>query len=134
MSVNKMIRDAVRTFNMHVLNPAMLLLAGREHWYAAALQHTGRRSGKTYTTPVVADRVVDGVIVPLPYGTGIDWLRNVVASGHATITVHGRTYAVTDPQLIDAETAGPQLSARRRRVFERFGVDCFVKLRWDEQR
>ena len=76
MAVNRMIRDAVRTFNKHVLNPAMLLLAGREHWYAAALQHTGRRSGKTYTTPVVADRVVDGVIVPLPYGTGVDWLRN----------------------------------------------------------
>ncbi|WP_370331896.1 nitroreductase family deazaflavin-dependent oxidoreductase [Mycolicibacterium hippocampi] len=134
MSVNGMMRDGVRTFNKHVLNPAMLLLAGRKHWYAAVLRHTGRRSGKAYATPVVAERVADGVIVPLPYGTGVDWLRNVVASQHATITVRGRTYAVTDPQLIDAETAGPQLSPRRRRVFERFGVDCFVKLRWAEQR
>ncbi|GAB3231649.1 nitroreductase/quinone reductase family protein [Mycolicibacterium hippocampi] len=132
MPTNRMIWDAVRTFNKHVLNPAMLLLAGRKHWYAAALRHTGRRSGKTYTTPVVAERVADGVIVPLPYGTGVDWLRNVVASGDAMITVHGRTYAVTDPQLIDAKTAGAQLSLRRRRVFERFGVDCFLKMRWDE--
>ncbi len=133
MAINGMIRDAVRTFNKHVLNPAMLLLAGRKYWYAAALRHTGRRSGKVYTTPVVAERVTDGVIVPLPYGTGVDWLRNVVASGEATITVGGRTYSVADPQLIDAETAGSQLSARRRRAFERFGVDSFVKLRWAEQ-
>ena len=29
--------------------------------YAAAIRHTGRRSGKQYTTPVVVERVADGV-------------------------------------------------------------------------
>lgn len=124
------VKNAVRKFNKHVLNPAMLLLAGRRHWYAAVLRHTGRNSGRSYATPVVAERVADGCfIVPLPYGTRVDWLLNVLASGHATITAAGQTYAVTDPEVIDAATAGPQLSPRRRRAFERFGVANFVRVR-----
>ena len=121
------LRDAVRTFNKCVLNPAMMQLA-RKHWYAAVIRHTGRRSGKKYATPVVADRVDDGFILPLPYGTGVDWLRNVVAAGGATVTVDGETFDVVEPEVIDAATAAPQLSPRRRHAFQRFGIKSFVKL------
>lgn len=122
------LRDAVRTFNKYVFNPVMRQFAGRKHWYAAAIRHTGRRSGKRYATPVVAERVVDGFIVPLPYGTGVDWLRNVVAAGRATVTVGGETFDVIQPEIIDAAAAAPQLSPRRRQVFHRFGIKSFVKL------
>lgn len=36
------LRDAVRSFNKHVLNPAMLHLAGRKHSYASVIRHRGR--------------------------------------------------------------------------------------------
>lgn len=120
-------KSALRTFNKHVLNPAMLLLAGRKHWYAAVIRHTGRRTGKAYATPVVAERVADGVIIPLPYGTGVDWLCNALAAGKASITVAGQSFDVVDPRIIDAKAAAEQLSARRRREFARFGIDRFVK-------
>ncbi|WP_099022422.1 nitroreductase/quinone reductase family protein [Mycolicibacterium palauense] len=124
---NPRVRDAVRAFNKRVLNPVMRLLAGRRYWYASMLRHTGRRSGRSYSTPVVADVVADGIIVPLPYGTGVDWLRNVLADGQATITTHGRTYQVSDPEVIDADTAEPQLPPRRRDLYHRFDVDRYVK-------
>ena len=100
MSSNTMtpLRDAVRVFNKHVLNPVMMNLAGRKHWYAAVIRHTGRRSGKTYATPVVADRVANGFILPLPYGTGVDWLRNVLAAGRATVTVGARRSTSPSPR------------------------------------
>jgi hypothetical protein len=123
------VRDAVRAFNKHILNPAMLHLAGRKHFYAGVVRHTGRRSGKRYATPAVVDRVADGFILPLPYGTGVDWLRNVLVAGEATVTVDGRTYNVIEPEIIDAAAALPQLSERRRRAFARFGIDNFVKMR-----
>jgi deazaflavin-dependent oxidoreductase (nitroreductase family) len=123
------IPDAVRSFNKYFLNPAMLHLAGRKHWYASVIRHTGRRSGKNYATPVVAERIADGFIVPLPYGTAVDWLRNVRAAGEATVTVGGQTYDVVSPEIIDAAAALPQLSERRRRAFARFGIDNFVKVR-----
>ena len=123
------LKNAVRVFNKHVLNPVMMNLAGRKHWYAAVIRHTERRSGKSYATPVVADRVADGFILPLPYGTGVDWLRNVLAAGRATVTVAGETFDVIAPEIIDAATATPQLSPRRRRAFQQFGIDKFVKLK-----
>lgn len=67
-------------------------------------------------------------MIPLPYGTDIDWLRYVVTSGRATIVSGGRTVEVVDPQVIDEATAAPHLSARRRLAFERFGIERFVRL------
>lgn len=121
-------RDAVRIFNKHALNPVMMRMAGRKHWYAGVIRHTGRRTGKEYATPVVADRVADGFIVPLPYGTGVDWLRNVLAADRATIQAGGQTCQVVHPVVIDAEAAASQLSPRRRRAFQRFGIDRYLKI------
>lgn len=120
-------KATVLTFNKRVLNPLMLLLAGRRHWYASRLQHTGRRSGTTYSTPVVADQIGTDVIVPLPYGTQVDWLRNVIAANSATITTRGQTVSVADPQIVAAETVLPLLPLRRRRALSRFGIKNFVK-------
>jgi len=124
---NPRVRDSVRNFNKHVLNPAMRPLAGRRHWYASQLEHTGRKSGHHYCTPVVAVKVADGMVVPLPYGTDVDWLRNVLAAGDATITSNGRTYHVVKPKVVDAATAEQQLATWRRWTFHAANVDNYVK-------
>lgn len=120
--------DTVRVFNKHVLNPAMMLVAGRKYWYASVIEHTGRHTGKKYATPVVAERVYDGVIIPLPYGTHTDWLQNVLAAGHATIRMHGETYEAVNPQIIDPATAAGQLAPRQKRAFDRFNVRNYLKM------
>ena len=120
---------AVRASNKHLLNPVMVRLAGRKHWYAAAIRHTGRRSGKPYTTPVVADRVQDGFLIPLPYGTKVDWLQNVLAAGGATLSADGDTCEVVAPEVIDAKEAVPLLAERRRRTFQRVGIEHYLKVR-----
>ena len=122
------VKNTVRTFNKYVLNPAMMHLAGRKHWYASVIRHTGRRSGRHYATPVVADRVDDGFIIPLPYGTDVDWLRNVQACGEAVVTNQGRDYDVIEPRIVDAQAASTQLPSRRARAFERFGIEQFLKV------
>ncbi|HTX95478.1 MAG TPA: nitroreductase family deazaflavin-dependent oxidoreductase [Mycobacterium sp.] len=124
-----MVLDTVRVFNKHVLNPLMMLVAGQKYWYAGVIEHTGRRSGKKYSTPVVIDRVSDGYIIPLPYGTEVDWLRNVLAAGRATLRVHGETVQAVEPEILDAAAAAQQLSPRRRREFARFGIKKYLKLK-----
>jgi deazaflavin-dependent oxidoreductase (nitroreductase family) len=121
--------NAIRASNKYLLNPLMVQLAGHKHWYAAAIKHTGRRSGKQYTTPVVAERIADGFVIPLPYGTDVDWLQNVRAAGRATISSQGEDYEVIQPEIIDAATALPLLSAQRRRTFERVGIDGYLLLK-----
>ncbi len=120
--------NAVRASNRHLLNPVMLRLAGHRHWYAAAIRHTGRRSGTQYSTPVVAERVPDGFVIPLAYGTRVDWLKNVLAAGRATIAVDGESYDVAQPEIVDAPAALPVLSDRRRRTFQRVGIQQFLKV------
>ena len=115
--------------NKHLLNPLMLRLAGSRYWYASVVEHTGRRSGKTYSTPIVADRVDGEVLIPLPYGTGVDWVRNVLAAGRATLVHKGETFSITSPQLIDAAQALPRVPASRRRTFERIDIGHFMKAR-----
>lgn len=122
------LKDQVRLFNKHVLNPVMLVLAGRRHWYASALEHVGRKSGRTYTTPVVAGRVPDGFVVPLPYGTEVDWLRNVLAAGTAKLRSGGVTYVVTEPRIIDAAEAFTQVSPAYAQAWCRFGIARYLKV------
>ncbi|MGO9155834.1 nitroreductase family deazaflavin-dependent oxidoreductase [Mycobacterium sp.] len=119
--------DIVRVLNKHVGNPAMMPMSGRKHYFASVIEHTGRRSGKHYATPVVTDRTADGFIVGLPYGTEVDWLRNVLAAGRATIRCGGQTYDVVGPQVIDAASAKPLLSAKYRRRFGWLPIANYVK-------
>lgn len=121
--------NAVRTSNRYLLNPLMLRRAGRKHFYAAAITHTGRRSGKQYTTPVVAERITDGFVIPLPYGAGVDWLHNVLATGRASIRSQGEDFDVVQPEVIESESALPLLSAQRRRTFERVGIKQYLQVK-----
>ncbi len=123
-----MVLDKVRVFNKHVLNPVMMIVAGQKYWYAGVIEHTGRRSGKTYATPVVIERAGDGFIIPLPYGTDVDWLRNVLAAGKATLRVHGETCQAVEPEIVDAAAASQQLSPRRQREFSRFRISNYLKM------
>jgi deazaflavin-dependent oxidoreductase (nitroreductase family) len=92
--------DAVRQANKRVLNPLMLHLAGHRHWYAARLEHVGRHSGRQYATPVVAQPSDGGLAIPLPYGTEVDWLRNLQAAGRGILQVDGVRYSITDPRIV----------------------------------
>lgn len=123
------VRTLIKTSNKYLLNPVMLRLAGRRYWYASVIRHTGRSSGKQYSTPIVADRVGEHFIAPLPYGIQVDWVRNVIESGRATLVSKGRTYQVRSPEIIDATQALPLLPADRRRTFSRIGVEHFLRVR-----
>lgn len=121
--------DAVRAFNKHLLNPAMMKLAGRRHWYAAVIQHKGRRSGKEYATPVWAEPTEDGFVVPLPYGEEVDWLRNVLKAGKCTIEAKGVSYPVGELEVVEASEVEPVLPSWPRFLFKLYGVRSYLKAR-----
>jgi hypothetical protein len=120
--------DAVRGFNKHLLNPAMLHLAGRRGWYAARVEHVGRRSGRRYATPVWAERTPDGFVIPLPYGVDVDWCRNLLAAGGGVLEDDGVRYAVGRPEVVEATAALPLLPPRLRRLFGLYGVSHYLAL------
>lgn len=90
---------------MHKLtNPRLVRLAGRSGSQLATVHHVGRRSGLPYATPVMAHRCHDDVIIPLPYGTDVDWLRNIQSAGRTDVDLDGQTFTVDRPVVVDSPT------------------------------
>lgn len=93
----------IAKLNKRVTNPVQRLWAPRLP-YMAVIEHTGRKSGNTYRTPVMA--FVDGgaLSVVLNYGATSDWVRNVQATGSAGVVHRGKHYRLTDPRVIPVDS------------------------------
>lgn len=118
-------RGAARLFNRLVM-----LLAGTR-WLPlyGVIEHRGRRSGRLFRTPVVVRPTPDGFIVPMPWGEGTDWYRNVRAAGGCTIRWTGRDYRLVDPEVIDASAARSSFSSALQAGLRRFGIRQCLRLR-----
>lgn len=80
-----------------VLNPKIKRLARRLP-PLAVLHHTGRKSGRTFETPVQAYRTPTGFIVGLAYGSDAQWAKNLLAAHTGEITRAGHRYTLTTPR------------------------------------
>ncbi|MDP8929886.1 MAG: nitroreductase family deazaflavin-dependent oxidoreductase [Actinomycetota bacterium] len=89
-----------RHINKRVFNPWELKRGDRP-----VLTHVGRTSGKTYRTPLDAHPVERGYLFILVYGSESDWVRNVLAAGHARLTIGGEDVDLTSPRLVDEDQA-----------------------------
>jgi hypothetical protein len=59
----------------------------------------------------------------------VDWVRNVLTAGGATVVRKGETFATEAPEIIDATQALPMVTQDHRRSFERVGIGHFLRLR-----
>jgi deazaflavin-dependent oxidoreductase (nitroreductase family) len=103
--------------------------AGTPGAYASVIRHQGRRTGRTYQTPVWAVPTEDGFVIAIVYGSGTDWLKNVVASGAAAIVHHGATYPVDQPEIVPMEHARAYFPATLQRTHRLVGVEGCLRVR-----
>ncbi len=118
----------IRRLNRAALNPAMLVLAGRARSYASVVHHIGRRSGRSYVTPVLAERSGNRLYIPLPYGMHVDWLANVLAAGFCEVEHKGERFSATTPAVVPAAEAGMALRPRPRALLDLYGVTDYLRL------
>jgi deazaflavin-dependent oxidoreductase (nitroreductase family) len=109
------------------LNPVIVRLAGGQHFHMAGqIRHVGRRSGRTYITPVSARRSGDRVLIALTFGNQSDWARNVRAAGGGSIRINGTDLEVVQPQFVNLADARPLVQAaftrRERAGFRLLGI------------
>ena len=117
--------DAIRWYNKKIRNPVMLRLGINQ---VTAIHHTGRRSGTDYVTPVWAERIGQSFFIHLPYGTGMDWCRNILAAGGCAVEHDGTLYETDAAVIVPAAEAVPFLPAGMRRVDRLFGVESYLRL------
>lgn len=78
------------------------------------IRHRGRRSGRTYETPVNVFTTDTGVRIALTYGPDSDWVKNVMAADGCQLRTRGRDLTLTAPRLVhDPDRAGVRRFERR---------------------
>jgi deazaflavin-dependent oxidoreductase (nitroreductase family) len=113
--------------NKRVFNPMELRRGERP-----VLTHVGRSSSTVYRTPLDAHPVGDGYVFILVYGSESDWVKNVLAAGHASLAIDGEEVELTAPRLIAEEEAwrilddGVRRPPRVLRITEYLRMDLAV--------
>ncbi len=120
-------QNALRLFT-RAMRPLALRSAGKEGSKTSVVRHVGRRSGRTYETPVIAAQHDDTFLIALPYGERTDWLKNVLGSGAAAIVTHGHVYEVDRPEVIPMAEATAYFRPREQRMHRQFHVDSALQV------
>lgn len=109
-------------------NPHFVPVARRVPPFAV-VHHVGRRSGRRFRTPVVAvARPRDGggggvdVVVALPYGPGVDWVRNGQAAAALVLERRSHAYHLDDLRVLHGDDALAVLPVAVRAVLVPLGT------------
>jgi deazaflavin-dependent oxidoreductase (nitroreductase family) len=113
-----------RRWNSYVTRPVISRLMR-----VAVLKHTGRLSGRVYTTPVSARPTVTGFVVPLSFGEKADWYRNILAANGCVIQWKGVEYRLIDPQMISLVEARSAFNFVERWLLPVTGIKQFIQFR-----
>ena len=122
------LQNGLRLFT-RVMRPLALRSAGKQGSSTSVVCHVGRRSGRTYQTPVIAVRHDDSFLIALPYGERTDWLKNVLDKGSAVIVTNGHSYQVDQPEVIPMAEATGYFRPKEQRMHRQFHVDTALQVR-----
>ncbi|EHI13756.1 nitroreductase family deazaflavin-dependent oxidoreductase [Mycolicibacterium thermoresistibile] len=112
----------VAKFNRRVTNPLARALTP---WLPAqgTLEHTGRKSGRRYRTPLLVFPTRDGFVFLVGYGPESDWVKNVLAAGAAVLHKRGKAVALADPRLVSKAEAAQLITPGSRLFYRLFPYD-----------
>jgi deazaflavin-dependent oxidoreductase (nitroreductase family) len=91
--------------------------------------HRGRKSGRIYHTPVNVFRRGDAYLFFLTYGSDVEWVKNVLASGSCTLEIRRQMVDLDEPRLITDPELRPAPAIGRfieRRIA---GVTQYLRMR-----
>jgi deazaflavin-dependent oxidoreductase (nitroreductase family) len=113
----------VAKVNKHTFNKAEIKRGKRP-----VLTHVGRRSGRSYHTPMDAHGVDGGFVFFPMYGPDSDWVMNVLAAGTASVSKDGADYDLTNPRLISRNDARQQVAAGTKMPPEKLNIDQYLQM------
>jgi hypothetical protein len=78
----------------NTLNRGVIRLAHSGHGPFSLVRHVGRKTGRSYETPLLLAVHGNDFIAELTYGPRVAWYRNVVAAGGCTVLSRGVEYRI----------------------------------------
>jgi deazaflavin-dependent oxidoreductase (nitroreductase family) len=109
----------------NTLNRWTTRMARSGHGPFSLIQHVGRKSGRTYETPVILARAPQGFVAELTYGDKVDWYRNIVAAGGCVVIHHGTRHQVDRIEPCSAEDGRAAYPAPFRQILRLTGRKQF---------
>lgn len=117
----------VAEFNRYLTNPLARLVASRIPPFVM-IEHQGRRSGRRYRTPVMGWVAGDELIIALTYGPGVEWIKNLAATGGGAIVQRSRRRQVGAPRVEHGIAGAPGIPWPVRRLLSLTGVEDYLRL------
>jgi len=114
--------------NKHCTNKLLIHIAGKRFGHFAVLTHAGRKTGKLYRIPIIAEPVENGFIFALTYGKKVDWAANVLAAAGCSLLWKNAEYALCNPEFIDRQTGLKAFPALIRAGLRLAGIQDFLRL------
>ena len=116
------------------LNPLIRRVAGGSRTPVVSLvYHRGRRSGRTYASPVGVGSTGREFLIPLTFGADADWCRNVLAAGRCSILWRGRKYTAVEPEVVIDDSVRSELADAfdpiQRFLLRAMGTHAFLRIR-----
>ncbi len=127
-----MSHNRIRSFNKHILNRLTRKFANSSRGPFAVIRHVGRRSGKPYETTIMVEPAGDSFMIALTYGPEVDWYRNLMAAGHATLLWHGKVYALAKPEPMTIQAALSAFPQPQKSILRLLGTKHFVSTKCQE--
>jgi deazaflavin-dependent oxidoreductase (nitroreductase family) len=119
MPLSRTVAEFNKKYSNHVTRRFAGVLPG-----FGIVTHRGRKSGRSYSVPVMVFRRPNGWVFALTYGEG-DWVKNVLAAGGAALHTRGRDHRVTNPR-VERDPARAAMPFGVRTILGLLHVDEFL--------
>jgi deazaflavin-dependent oxidoreductase (nitroreductase family) len=133
MSLPQQLRRGFLILLKYTLNPLTRQLARSSFGPFTIVRHVGRRSGRSYETPIIVSPVEDGFVIELTYGHDVDWHKNVLAAGGCTLIRHGKEYVIDTMEPLDTATGRAAFPPVQQLILRLLGREHFEKLKYQQE-
>jgi deazaflavin-dependent oxidoreductase (nitroreductase family) len=130
MNLKQQLRNTLLIVLKYTLNPMTRRIAHSSFGPFAIVRHVGRRSGKSYETPIIARPVKDGFVIELSYGYDVDWHKNVLAAQGCTMVWHTREYVIDKIEPLNTKTGIAAYPPALRLILRVLGRKDFEKMKF----
>ncbi len=130
--MNQAALDRVRVINKHFTNKILIHISGRKFGHFAILHHIGRKSGRHYRIPIIAEPLDGAFVFALTYGKNVDWYKNVVANGGCSLQWKNKEFNLIHPELVDRDTALQAFPRIFQKALRKVGIQYYLKLEVSE--
>lgn len=112
----------------HSLNRLTGRMARRGSEHFSLVRTVGRKSGKTFETPIIVQPIEGGFVCELTYGPEVNWYQNLIAANGGEIVRDGLTTKIVGLEPITTAEGIAAFTPFQRRVLRLLKRTHFVKL------